>query len=907
MIKPINIFGICMAFLLAFNIAHAASITVNSPYQIIESESASANFTVNSTGFNGTVYLLFTNINSSISSVNFTNSDFSGDAFSYSWSIVGLQPGTYSIFANLTNSSRETLATINKTGIVNSSIPRVLASLPSGTLSKDSAVLSVTTNEIATCKYGTTNDSFENLSNTFSNTKSTSHNQTLSGLSQGEHTFYVRCQDSSGYSMNESAIIKFAVDLPPSAQIILSDASPVKASIIEITLATSENIENTPILEYSFNDNPASKRQISLAGSNANWKGYLIITEVDDNKIGTFYFTATDSVGNSGTKITAGNIFVVDNTKPGTAQSIKASSEFDGSIKLSWYYDGEEADYFNVYRSTTSGINYVDYYAKSNGSTRFVDRGTIDKVTYYYKISTTDKAGNEGPLSEEVYATSVNKLAADSSSIATAPQTQEAAQTPKVLPPNLVPRVDTSIKQIDKLLIDVKDASSQLEANRDPKRSLIQELRLAEKVNASKSGLEILRDSLEGFKSVYATEQELEQKLHEVELEAKKIEKTTPKDVNIVEKSEFLQSISKDDIEKATSELFSETSLNPEEKKDYINKNLKEKDKIKVSVDVKIISIEFLDGTKETKSYIKKKLSYDSPKVLNDVLVIEFIPKSIAQNTNEIDFSGQKYDVIKDDPIVKFGFLKFNYEGEEISYTLNKKINPDEAKNAKSVVLLSPNELVKKPNELTGFSLFPFSSLGLSKSQSLFILIGLLVIIALIVYYLLFVKGYIYIFKKISRAMKLKKMESSLSDDLQELPELPSTNRILANDGMNENMQLSDENANKLLNELYFHIKDAKADLSDRLMPLFVMINSKLEAKGMRSNSKGGGESNILFINALIEQTHKYLDENLYNEAVKLYPQINFMYQNLPKEHKSEIYERCAELRKRINNLKPIF
>ena len=29
---------------------------------------------------------------------------------------------------------------------------------------------------------------------------------------------------------------------------------------------------------------------ISLTGSGSSWKGYLIITEADNNKVGTFYF-----------------------------------------------------------------------------------------------------------------------------------------------------------------------------------------------------------------------------------------------------------------------------------------------------------------------------------------------------------------------------------------------------------------------------------------------------------------------------------------------------------------------------------------------------------------------------------------------------------------------------------------
>ena len=48
---------------------------------------------------------------------------------------------------------------------------------------------------------------------------------------------------------------------------------------------------------------------------------------------------------------------------------------------------------------------------------------------------------------------------------------------------------------------------------------------------------------------------------------------------------------------------------------------------------VRVISIEYLNGDKKEKSIVKKKLTYENPEALNDVLVIETIPKSIAEDT----------------------------------------------------------------------------------------------------------------------------------------------------------------------------------------------------------------------------------------------------------------------------------
>ena len=877
--KRMNILQLCMMIMLALPLANAASISINAPDYLTESESTTINLSISSEqSFNGSVHLTYTNINSNIPLVVFADSSFSGEFYNYSWSITGISSGAYSIFANLTDSAGITMDSLNKTGSVIGPAPKIISALPSGFISKDSTVLIASTNEAATCKYDTADNNYGSLSNVFSITGDVYHNQTITSLSNGEHKYYVRCQDANGNIMNESAIIKFNVDLLPNAQILLSDSSPVKQGTIEVTVLSSENLENAPILEYSFNDAPSARNQISLTGSNSLWKGYLIITELDDNKVGTFYFTATDGAGNAGTRITNGNLFVVDTKKPVAPQSIKAVPQDDGSIKIIWYYDGEEENYFNIYRSTMSGINYVDFYAVSNGSQQFTDRSAIDKATYYYKVSAVDKANNEGPLSEEVFATSVNKFIADSSS---STLSSEVNVVPKVLPPNLVPRVDIFIKKIDKLLIDVKDTLSQLEKKEGDKKEVIKELMLEEQVSALNSKLESLKEQLEGFKSAYATEEELEQKLSAIDLEAKKIEKTTPKDVEILEKSEFLQSIGKEDIQQATNELFKDVTFTQDEKDAYVRKNVKEKDKVKVEVSVKVISIIFLDGTKSEKSLIKKKLSYQDSETLSDVIAIESIPKTIAESINEIEFPNQKYEVINEDPIAKFGFLKFSFEGVEIYYTLDKKIPIEEAKNAKTVVLLNLNEIVGISNKVTGASIFSFGSLGLSSTQTILIWIGVLAIIGLTGYYMLFVKDYKYAFKKWGRALKLKRIERSLDARQKEFA---------------DSQYPADENpqrANKI-----------KAGSAGKMLPLIASLNDNPESNMYKKS--GNSEHDVVFVNALINQAHSHINNSMHIEAVKLYPKICLMYQNLPKETKLQVYEECMNLQKRINNLKPI-
>jgi len=206
----------------------STSIDLTASSLIIQGESELTSFSIlTDMLFSGTVYLNYENVGSSIATVNFNNNSFIGSGpyiYTHSWDINGINAGSYSISAIVTNNSGSTVATKQITGNVNSSAPIILSKFPTGIVTSTPTTLEITTNEEATCKYSTTNTTlYEDMSDTFSITGSTSHSQVISGLSETTYTYYVRCKDSKGYKMNNSSIISFKVDLPPSAEISLSD------------------------------------------------------------------------------------------------------------------------------------------------------------------------------------------------------------------------------------------------------------------------------------------------------------------------------------------------------------------------------------------------------------------------------------------------------------------------------------------------------------------------------------------------------------------------------------------------------------------------------------------------------------------------------------------------------------
>ncbi|MCD4771466.1 PKD domain-containing protein [archaeon] len=93
------------------------------------------------------------------------------------------------------------------------STPFPTANLSSGTTN---TTISLTTSEIANCRYSTTSGvSYSLMLNTFSATDSIAHSELVTGLQDGNnYSYYVKCNDIFGnYNEDDSFVISFGVDL----------------------------------------------------------------------------------------------------------------------------------------------------------------------------------------------------------------------------------------------------------------------------------------------------------------------------------------------------------------------------------------------------------------------------------------------------------------------------------------------------------------------------------------------------------------------------------------------------------------------------------------------------------------------------------------------------------------------
>lgn len=196
------------------------------------------------------------------------------------------------------------LSNIQITYIYDVTPPSRSAGAPSGEQASGttSVNMTLTTNENATCKYGTVADTaYGSIAGTFSTTGTTSHSQTISGLSDDNtYTYYVRCQDSENNANNDDYTISFSVSSTPDTTPPVRSAgtpSGEQASgttSAEMTITTSE----TATCKYDTNPDTAYDA-MSHTFENTNSTAHsTTISGLSDGNSYEYYVRCEDAASN---------------------------------------------------------------------------------------------------------------------------------------------------------------------------------------------------------------------------------------------------------------------------------------------------------------------------------------------------------------------------------------------------------------------------------------------------------------------------------------------------------------------------------------------------------------------------------------------------------------------------------
>jgi len=604
------------------------------------------------------------------------------------------------------------------------------------------ANITVSTGTSCICRYDTVDRSYDSMSYTFSITNNVQHYSAISGLGDGSYTYYIRCRDTADNNvMLTSEVVTFSIAIPPSAAISLSGSSPLKTGTYEVWLTTNENVQNNPVLYYTL-DNDQTARYVSLTGSGTDWKGYLIIDDSLGGRVGTFHYSGKDYHNNIGSIITQNELFLIDTVKPIAPTSSEAVVRDDGSIQLKWYYDGKEVDRYNIYRSVTSDVDYVDYYDTSN-SKQYVDNTVIDGVTYYYRIAAVDKAGNDGELSSIISGTSTRRYVTNNDVTSSANDASAGTPVEMALDSQLIPKVDQQILELQKFLVDVDTAKTELgKINDVSKLKVITALGLNGKIAEATNTINDIITQTGDLKNNNLKASELDVRLNKLRLDAIKAKTNVVEDIIIDEESDYAQITQDSDVDQAITSVTENYNLSRKAMDNYTLANKQLQDSITVNSEVIIFRIKYVGRDDYDKYTLVKKTVKANPE-LDNVIILENIPKDFEKKASDISFNiGEQQNpaVVKEDPVVRWDADTLS--SQTIYYMVNANVDMSSAKNTRTIVLKKPDfkfsdgaASVEKNNGLTGF--ISFDTLDISRISLIqwCIFLGVGLVICLSAYY----------------------------------------------------------------------------------------------------------------------------------------------------------------------------
>jgi hypothetical protein len=702
--------------------------------------------------------------------------------------------------------------------------PTAEVTSPVSILTSPNGLLEAKTSEKADCSYAPASN-YSSMA-LFGITGGVLHQQLLSDLSEGSHTYYISCQDAAGNKMQGQAV-RIDVHLLPTAKIALSDAI-VKAGIANITISTSKPLSAVPTLSYSAG---GTEVPVSLAGSGDSWSGNILVLQDVGEKVAVFSFKGVDQYGYSGTAITFGQSFIIDTIAPPAPSELKAEAS-NSSISLKWYSGDSGVDHFNIYRAKSTPVSYLDYY-KSVKETKYADESVDGKVTYYYRLAAVDKAGNIGLLSTEAYATSES----------------QAASTPvpavEPLQPQLMIEANDALRNVQSTELGIESAQQTLNALSGDAKEVAAMMGLAESASKAASRVGELKAQLEAMKKQYADVAEFRKAISSIRDEATTLERSTVKDVKILQHYENINLVTKDQIMKALTKTTESFDVAEKQRGKYAELDEKALLDMQITTKLNAAKLVKVSGLPQEISVVMHSFTYTGDQPAQDSVVVVFVPKTVANSTSVINFIDNSPEILEDDPVLKWGFLSMGPDAQQISYSLDRAIGSDDINQIEVVPLLDMNK-ISTTETPTGFVVADITG-GMN---IWFLIIGVLVVAGLAGYYFLI------------------------------MPKESTGPRV------------HDPLPSDILTALDAKLSSMQFEIDEKIYPVILSIKN--------SSKTGQDLSSEEMIRSLVEVANHYLTMGQAAKAQMLYPSVQLLYQSLTKEQKAKIGSMCIDLHMRL-------
>jgi len=338
-----------------------------------------------------------------------TNDTSAADGWTQSWNTSNFSDGVYNVTAiaydgggNHIGNDTEFNITVDNTAATLSSM------LPSSTQGARSFTVNVTADEEVSCRYSTTDVSYDNMGNTMTEFDETNdaHSSTTTVTSDGTYTIYFACQDTAGNAGTANtgsfSVVTAAATtiISPASNTTISGDTTITVIAPDDTNWMTFNISNSTG-NYTTTGTPGITNDTNnLDGFTQNWQTANFADGLYNLSVHSYDATGNFLSTDNATSIT------IDNTAPTTVTFTTLPANLNVNvINLNWTPStSTDVNYYNLYRSTNISFQ-ISPGARIQNLSANITQDTVLDGTWYYKVTAVDTTGQESQPSNEVNVT----------------------------------------------------------------------------------------------------------------------------------------------------------------------------------------------------------------------------------------------------------------------------------------------------------------------------------------------------------------------------------------------------------------------------------------------------------------------------------------------------------------------
>lgn len=363
-----------------------------------------------------------------------------GGVYSRTWTITD---GGYACVHVLDASAVENTAYICvaiTASVQDTAVPVLSGSYPTGTLPAGTTTTAFgwVTDEVAFCRWGTTDAAYADLANTTGSSPSLSHTGTLTGLTNGSSTtVYRQCQDTSPSANTTTAsntqvvtVAASTADVTNPSQVANVVVAPLSATQVAVQWdAPTDNVEVSSVTLYACVGDGCTDYTARLSIPTPTVR--VILSGLPPLSVVRVYLEAVDSSGNIGTASSvaeATTLNEVDTVPPSDPTTLTVTA-YPRVAVLSWAAGTDNVGIaYTVVEICTGAACTSFQLTGSSPTTSYTIQGLTPLTAYRTRIKFVDRAG----LVSANYSSRVGfTTPADTNRVITQPRPTAATRLPR--------------------------------------------------------------------------------------------------------------------------------------------------------------------------------------------------------------------------------------------------------------------------------------------------------------------------------------------------------------------------------------------------------------------------------------------------------------------------------------------